>query len=95
LTKLDNGNKIRGLTVVDGQVGFTPMCLDPVRGFISLLVASLFGAAPAEVLAVKPTRMRLLRLAFAVHKHRRAAAEIGLTDPNRKRPPRLTETWFC
>jgi hypothetical protein len=34
-------------------------------------------------------------LAFAVHKHRRAAAEIGLTDPNRKRPPRLTETWFC
>jgi len=38
---------------------------------------------------------RVKRLAFAVHKHRRADAEIGLTDPNRKRPPRLTETWFC
>ena len=70
--------------MVDGQVGFTPMCLDPVRGFISLLVASLFGAAPAEVLAVKPTRMRLLRLAFAVHKHRRAAAENRLDRPESK-----------
>ena len=38
---------------------------------------------------------RVKRLAFAVHKHRRAAEEIGLTDPNRKRLPRLTETWFC
>jgi radical SAM superfamily enzyme YgiQ (UPF0313 family) len=38
---------------------------------------------------------RVKRLAFGVHKHRRAVGEIGLTDPNRKRPPRLTESWFC
>ena len=59
------------------------MCLATVRGFISLLVAAIFGAAPAEVLAVKPTLLtelglveawewfgRVKRLAFAVHKHR-------------------------
>jgi sulfur transfer protein SufE len=84
------------------------MCLATVRGFISLLVAALFGEAPAEVLAVKPTLLTELglvealrmvrarkRLAFTVHKHCRAVAGIGLTDPNRKRPPRLTETRFC
>ena len=38
---------------------------------------------------------RVKRLAFGVHKHRRAVGEIGLTEPNRKRPPRLTESWFC
>jgi hypothetical protein len=38
---------------------------------------------------------RIKRLAFGMHKHRRVGGEIGLNDPNRKRPPRLTESWFC
>ena len=37
-----------------------------VRGFISLLITSLSGAAPADVLAVKPTLLSELGLAEAL-----------------------------
>jgi|TARA_B110000263_G_scaffold244029_1_gene251521 hypothetical protein len=42
------------------------MCLATVRGFISLLVAAIFGEAPAEVLAVKPTLLTELGLVEAL-----------------------------
>ena len=52
--------------MVDGQVEITPMCLATVRGFISLLVAAIFGAGPAEVIAVKPTLLTELGLVEAL-----------------------------
>jgi len=42
------------------------MCRATVRGFISLLVAALFGAAPVEVLAVKPALLTELGLVEAL-----------------------------
>ena len=38
---------------------------------------------------------RIKRLAFGLHKHRRAGGETGWNEPSRKPPPRLTESWFC
>ncbi len=55
--------------VVDGQVEiYADVSRDAptVRGFISLLVAALFGAAPADVLAVKPTLLTELGLVEAL-----------------------------
>ncbi len=55
--------------VVDGQVEIyadVPRESPTVRGFISLLVAAIFGAAPAEVLAVKPTLLAELGLVEAL-----------------------------
>ena len=55
--------------VVDGQVGIyadVPRDSPTVRGFISLLVAALSGAVPADVLAVKPTLLRELGLVEAL-----------------------------
>ncbi len=55
--------------VVDGRVQIyadVPRESPTVRGFISLLVAALSGAAPAEVLAVKPTLLTELGLVEAL-----------------------------
>jgi cysteine desulfuration protein SufE len=55
--------------VVDGQVEIyadVPRDAPTVRGFISLLVDSLSGAAPADVLAVKPTLLAELGLVEAL-----------------------------
>ncbi len=55
--------------VVDGQVEIyadVPRDSPTVRGFISLLVAALFGAPPADVLAVKPTLISELGLVEAL-----------------------------
>ncbi len=55
--------------VVDGRVQIyadVPRESPTVRGFISLLVATLSGAAPADVLAVKPTLLTELGLVEAL-----------------------------
>lgn len=55
--------------VTDGQVQLyadVPRDSPTVRGFISLLIASLSGAAPADVLAVKPTLLSELGLTEAL-----------------------------
>ena len=55
--------------VVDGGVQIyadVPRESPTVRGFISLLIDALFGAAPAEVLAVKPTLLTELGLVEAL-----------------------------
>jgi cysteine desulfuration protein SufE len=55
--------------VVDGQVEIyadVPRDSPTVRGFISLLVAALFGAAPADVIAVKSTLLTELGLVEAL-----------------------------
>ena len=55
--------------VVDGKVEIyadVPRDSPTVRGFISLLVAALFGVAPADVLAVKPTLLTELGLVEAL-----------------------------
>jgi cysteine desulfuration protein SufE len=55
--------------VVNGQVEIyadVPRDAPTVRGFISLLVAALFGAAPADVLAVKSTLLTDLGLVEAL-----------------------------
>ncbi len=55
--------------VVDGQVEIyadVPRDAPTVRGFISLLVAALCGAPPADVLAVKPTLLTDLGLVEAL-----------------------------
>ena len=55
--------------VVNGHVEIyadVPRDAPTVRGFISLLVASLFGATPGDVLAVKPTLLAELGLIEAL-----------------------------
>ena len=55
--------------LTDGRVQIyadVPRDSPTVRGFISLLIASLSGAAPADVLAVKPTLLSELGLAEAL-----------------------------
>ena len=55
--------------VVEGRVEIyadVPRDSPTVRGFISLLIDALFGAAPAEVLAVKPTLLAELGLVEAL-----------------------------
>ena len=55
--------------MVDGQVGIyadVPRDAPTVRGFISLLVDTLCGAAPADVLGVKPTLLTELGLVEAL-----------------------------
>jgi cysteine desulfuration protein SufE len=55
--------------VVDSQVEIyadVPRDAPTVRGFISLLVAALSGARPADVLAVKPTLLTELGLVEAL-----------------------------
>ena len=55
--------------VVRGRVEIyadVPRDAPTVRGFVSLLVGALFGASPADVLAVKPTLLRELGLVEAL-----------------------------
>ncbi|XZE19770.1 SufE family protein [Pirellulaceae bacterium SH449] len=57
------------IEVVNNQVAIyaeVPRESPTVRGFISLLVSSLSGAAPSEVLALKPSLLRELGLAEAL-----------------------------
>lgn len=57
------------IEVTDGQVQLyadVPRDSPTVRGFISLLIATLSGAAPVDVLAVKPTLLSELGLAEAL-----------------------------
>ncbi len=57
------------VNVVDGQVEIyadVPRDSPTVRGFISLLVIALFGAAPADVLAVKSALLSELGLVEAL-----------------------------
>jgi len=68
---------------------------DPRMDRIYKAVSALVEQASRDGEDSAQTFGRVRELAFRMHEHRRPARESRPLRPDRQRPPRLTEPWFC